>query len=163
MSSINFVVLLFLMIGIGGIRGEPSTSSPINEYNNEAIQDEITQEDGIEDTTVSSIHSQFGFPVIELVLRRGQSDTYNCRGIYYRADPATKVRGMPVYYNKKRQRFIFFDGRNYVITSYYYWRAIFFSGARGGYYWTRNHYPRLILSSNWGPKYYIRHRYVLRD
>ena len=47
MPSINFVVLLFLMIGIGEIRGELPTSSSINGYNDDDIRVEISQ-DGIE-------------------------------------------------------------------------------------------------------------------
>ena len=159
MPSINFVVLLFLMIGIGGIRGEPPTSSPINGYNDDDIRVEISQ-DGIEGLPDQVVNGkiQSKSDAIELVLMPGQSDYANCKGIYQRATLATKVRGMPVYYNNKKQRFIFFDGHNYAITTYGYWKSIFFHGATGGFYRTSNDYPRYIHYSNWGPRYKVRRR-----
>ena len=154
MPSINFVVLLFLMIDIGGICGESATSSPINGYNDDDIRAEIPQYEieGLPGQVVNG-KIQSKSDAIELVLKPGQSDYANCKGIYKRATLATEIRGMPVYYNDEKQRFIFFDGRNYAITTYKYWKAIFLHGGTGGFYRTGNDYPRYIHYSHWGPRY----------
>lgn len=159
MPSINFVVLLFLTIGIGGICGELPTSSPINGHNDDDIRVEILQDEieGLPGQVVNG-KIQYKSNAIKLVLKPGQNDYANCKGIYKRATLATEIRGMPVYYNNKKQRFIFFDGRNYVITSYYYWKAIFLHGGTGGFYRTSNDYPRYIHYSNWGQRYKARRR-----
>lgn len=159
MNPTMYIALVCFMVCIGGIYGElPTTKVSLEEYEDSTvpskddIEEETFQFDNDEEVSEQFYGNPSGF---RLVLRRGQSDYANCAGDYKIA-LQTKVRGRPIYYNKGKQRIIFYNGSKYVITSYYYWKQVLIGGATGGFYSSRNGYYSNYLSYwTWYPRYYI--------
>ena len=87
-----------------------------------------------------------------LVLCPGQKDYANCAGKYVRS-AVTRIRGRPVYFNKAKQRFIFYVGGRWVITSNGYLLTVARDGATGGFY--KSHSSNLY--HHWYPRYTIKH------
>ena len=83
----------------------------------------------------------------KLVLEPGNEDYANCAGTYTAS--REKIRERPIYTNK--ERFIFYSGSNWVITSKQYLDAIH-NGATGGFYSSSdgNLHPG---ESSWLPRY----------
>ena len=86
----------------------------------------------------------------KLVLQPGNEDYANCAGTYTAS--REKIRERPIYTNK--ERFIFYSGSNWVITSKQYLDAIR-NGATGGFYSSSdgNLHPG---ASSWLPRYIVK-------
>ena len=162
MGLLVFTIFLIGCMSLGkAAEAIPGKEMYENQFNmpNEDAEDIPTVESqyqiqSFDDDESSKVTTSYIITSITLTLCPGQNDYANCAGKYVRS-AVTRIRGRPVYFNKAKQRAIFYTGSRWVITSNGYLLTVARDGATGGFYGSHSR----SLLRGWSPRYNLKYTY----